>query len=104
MSALTNLKTKIITLSQKMLAYNYKIDNGQNTYATDLSQAIEDYCDEKITEEGLVPPIEEVDPVFEEWKASTPPAYPGDIPTDLSQLNGDENHRVVTDIEKVRME
>lgn len=97
MSALTILKDAIKVLSQKMIGYNYKQDEGQDSYAEDLSQAIEDYCEEKITEEGLVPPVAETDPVFETWIAATPPAYPGD---GLSTFSEDANHRVVTDVEK----
>ncbi len=73
MSALTVLKAKIITLSQKMLAYNYKVNNGQDTYATDLSQAVEDYVDDKIVEENIV--IDEEDPIFNNWLITTPPEY-----------------------------
>jgi hypothetical protein len=43
---------------------------------------------------------EETDPVFTAWLLLTPPAYPEDIPTSLSELSEDSTHRTVTDAEK----
>ena len=91
-----NLKAKILTLVQKMLGYNYKIDNGQETYSEDLSSALDTFFDEK---EDCSPHTEE-DPIFTEWLETTPPAYPEDIPEDLSELDEDSTHRTVTDTEK----
>jgi len=42
----------------------------------------------------------ETDPIFTAWIDTTPPAYPGDIPTALADLTEDTTHRIVTDSEK----
>lgn len=46
---------------------------------------------------GDVPACEE-DPVFSAWLNSTPPAYPGDIPTNTSELNNNSGFIVCADV------
>lgn len=73
---------------------NLVIDNLDSTSTVDALSANQGRVLKKMMSSFV---SVETDPVFTAWINSTPPAYPGDIPTTLAELTDDIDHRTVND-------